>query len=171
MGRIIILMLAGITAAVILLSPAQATTRITDDRGGLLIDYVERFAAARASGERIIIDGPCLSACTLAIGILRRRQVCITPHAVLGFHAAWRPTAKGQPVRARIATQLMYQVYPSNVRKWIDRHGGLSERLILLRGRELAAIVPPCEAGPTSVASTIRRNQPPHTALVAQQNR
>jgi hypothetical protein len=42
----------------------------------------------------------------------------------------------------------MYEVYPANVRKWIARHGGLSERLILLKGRELAAMVPACGAGP-----------------------
>jgi len=42
----------------------------------------------------------------------------------------------------------MYEVYPANVRKWIARHGGLSERLILLKGRELAAMVPACDAGP-----------------------
>ena len=50
----------------------------------------------------------------------------------------------------------MYEVYPSNVRRWIDRHGGLSERLILLKGRELAAMVPACAAGP---AIRIRRAQ------------
>jgi hypothetical protein len=32
----------------------------------------------------------------------------------------------------------MYEVYPANVRKWIARHGGLSERLILLKGRDCA---------------------------------
>jgi hypothetical protein len=44
--------------------------------------------------------------------------------------------------------QAMYEIYPANVRKWIAHHGGLSERLILLKGRELAAMVPGCDAGP-----------------------
>jgi hypothetical protein len=42
----------------------------------------------------------------------------------------------------------MYELYPANVRKWISRHGGLSRRLILLKGRELAAMVWACDAGP-----------------------
>jgi hypothetical protein len=142
--RHISLMLVGVAAAVISVSPASATMRITGDPGGPVIAYVERFLAARASGEPVIIDGPCLSACTLAIGILLRGQVCATPKAVLGFHAAWRPTVNGGRVTSPVVTQAMYEVYPANVRKWISRHGGLSRRLILLRGRELAATVPAC---------------------------
>jgi hypothetical protein len=46
-----LLMLVGIAAAVISVPPASATMRITGDPGGLVIDYVERFEAARASGE------------------------------------------------------------------------------------------------------------------------
>ena len=99
------LMFVGIAAAVISVSPASATMRITGDPGGLVIDYVERFEAARASGEPVIIDGACLSACTLAIGILPRGQVCATPNAVLGFHATWRPTANGGRVTSPAATQ------------------------------------------------------------------
>jgi hypothetical protein len=143
--RHIILMLASF--AMISTSPAGATQWITNDRGGLLVDYAERFAAASDSGERVVIDGLCLSACTLAIGMLPRGQICVTPNAVLGFHAAWRPTAHGHPVRSQFATRVMYEVYPPNVRKWIDRHGGLSEQMILLEGRELAAMVPPCDDG------------------------
>jgi hypothetical protein len=143
----IILLLAGLAVATTAISHASATQRIRCDPGGLLIDYAEQFEAAGTSGERIIIDGPCLSACTLAIGMLPRGQVCVTPNAVLGFHEARHPTANGHKVRGRIVTQMMYQAYPPNVRKWIDRHGGLSERLILLKGRELAAMVPPCDAG------------------------
>jgi hypothetical protein len=67
---------------------------------------------------------------------------------VLGFHAAWRPTPNGGQVTSPLVTQVMYELYPANVRKWIARHGGLSGRLILLKGRELAATVPACDAGP-----------------------
>jgi hypothetical protein len=79
--------------------------RIISDPGGPVIDYVVRFEAARVSGEPIIIDGPCLSACTLAIAFLPRGQVCATPKAVLGFHAAWRRTPHGGRVTSPLATQ------------------------------------------------------------------
>jgi hypothetical protein len=142
-----LMLFIGVAAAGISVSPAGATVRIISDPGGAVIDYLERFEAARISGEPIIIDGPCLSACTLAIALLPRKQVCATPKAVLGFHAAWRRTSNGGRVTSSLGTQAMYEVYPANVRKWIDRHGGLSERLILLKGRELAAMVPACDAG------------------------
>jgi hypothetical protein len=146
-------------AAGISISPASATVRIISDPCGPVIDYLEWFEAARVSGEPIIIDGACLSACTLAIALLPRRQVCATPKAVLGFHAAWRQTPNGGRVTSPLATQVMYELHPANVRKWISRHGGLSGRLILLRGRELAAMVPACDAGPAirTAASAVAR--------------
>jgi hypothetical protein len=163
------LMVVGIAAAVILVSPASATMRITGDSGGLVIDYVERFEAVRASGELVIIDGPCLSACTLAIGILPRGQVCVTPNAVLGFHAAWRLTENSRKATSPLATQAMYEVYPAKVRDWIARRGGLSKRIILLKGRELTAVVPACgpalRSHPTT--RTVRRDLLPRATLAA----
>jgi hypothetical protein len=166
-----VLVLTGVAVAATSISQTIAATRITADRGGLLTDYVERFEAARATGERVIIDGPCFSACTIAIALLRRGQVCATPKAVLGFHAAWRPTANGGRRTSEAATEALYEAYPSNVRRWIDRHGGLSGRIILLKGRELAQMVPVCAIPPTFVAGSISRKQLARTALAAQQNR
>ena len=143
-----LMLFIGVAVAGILVFPASATVRIISDPGGRVVEYLERFLAARASGEPIIIDGPCLSACTLAIGVLPLRQVCATPKAVLGFHAAWRRTANGGQVTSPLMTELMYELYPANVRKWIASHGGLSRRLILLKGRELAAMVPACDNKP-----------------------
>src|SRR6516164_9684431 len=71
-------------------SSARAMILITADRGGLITDYAERFLSARATGEQVVIDGACLSACTLVVGMLPRDKICATPKAVLGFHAAWR---------------------------------------------------------------------------------
>jgi hypothetical protein len=110
--RHISLMLVGVAAVAISVSTASATMRIIADPGGAVIDYVERFEAARVSGEPVIIDGACLSACTLAIALLPRGQVCATPKAVLGFHAAWRRTPNGGRVTSPLATQVMYEVYP-----------------------------------------------------------
>ena len=42
------------------------------------------------------------------------------------------------------ASELVLEAYPAAVRDWIRRHGGLTSRLLLLRGRELAAIYPAC---------------------------
>ena len=69
-------------------SVVSAEIRIVGDSGGEVISYVRTFEAVRASGEHIVIDGPCLSACTLLTGIVPRDHVCVTQRAVLGFHAA-----------------------------------------------------------------------------------
>jgi hypothetical protein len=166
------LMLVGIAATVIV-SPANATMRITGDPGGLVVDYVERFEAARVSGEPVIIDGPCLSACTLAIGILPRGQLCATPNAVLGFHAAWRLTENGGRVTSPDVTRAMYEVYPANVREWIARRGGLTSRIVILKGRELTAMVPACGSSLRShpAMRRVRRDLLPRVTLAAQQKR
>jgi hypothetical protein len=143
MRQVVLLVVCAVTTLVST-SYAQATIRITGDRGGRIIDYAERFIRARASGEQVIIDGACLSACTLVVGMLPRDKVCATPRAVLGFHAAWRPTARGGRRASAPATRAMMDVYPANLRQWIDHRGGLTPRMIFLRGRELAAIVPIC---------------------------
>jgi len=130
--------------AVLCVHSAAATVLINGDPGGQIGPYVARFMTLRHSGERVVIDGPCLSACTMVLGILPRNQVCVTPKAVLGFHAAWRPDASGNKVTSLGGTQLLWDVYPKHIRKWIARRGGLSPRMIMLRGRELAAMYPSC---------------------------
>ena len=54
----------------------------------------------------------------------------------------WTIAAGCTPSRGRPG--LVLETYPEAVQQWIRRRGGLSSRLLLLRGRELAAMVPPC---------------------------
>jgi hypothetical protein len=137
-------LLSGIVAAAISTSCANATMWITGDRGGTVLDYAERFRQARAAGEQVIIDGNCLSACTMVIGMLPRDRVCATSKAVLGFHAAFRPTSDGRKVASTDATQFMMNTYPPELRKWISQRGGLTTQMLFLRGPELASFVPKC---------------------------
>jgi hypothetical protein len=132
-----LLLCAGITEGL-------ATVRIADDRGGRIGTYIEAFAMLRSTGETVMIDGPCLSACTLILGILPPDQVCVTRRARLGFHAAWQPDHHGRPVSSSMGTQVLMEVYPARVRNWLRRKGGLSRKMIYLQGRELAAFYPPC---------------------------
>ncbi|HVY58713.1 MAG TPA: hypothetical protein VHA77_12750 [Xanthobacteraceae bacterium] len=106
--------------------------------------YAARYSELRSSGERVVIDGPCLSACTMLLGMLPRQQVCVTPNAVLGFHAAWRPDSYGNRVVSASATQALWDMYPRRVRNWIARRGGLKSQMIFMRGRELAGMYPMC---------------------------
>ena len=63
--------------------------RISDDVGGRIGAYVEQYSQVKQNGERVVIDGTCLSACTLVLGIVPRDRICVTRRAMLGFHAAW----------------------------------------------------------------------------------
>jgi hypothetical protein len=132
-------------ALLLLMSMASgsATVTIYDDPGGQIGEYLDRFHALRRSGEQVIIDGTCASACAMLLGVLPRNQICVTPRAVFAFHSAWDPTPEGNKV-SKAGTKYMWAYYPSNVRKWIRLHGGLRSGLIYLRGPDLAAMYPAC---------------------------
>jgi hypothetical protein len=124
---------------------ALADVRIRGSAGGEVSDYLEIFKAVRQSGERVVIDGPCLSACTLVLSIVPSSRICVTRRAVFGFHAARRLDRRsGRLLPARDATRVIESTYPVAVQNWIERHGGLSHHLILLRGRELTELYPFC---------------------------
>jgi len=141
-------LLAAATAATISLSvssnSSSAAVRIVSDYGGQIGPYLEQFAALRHSGERVIIDGPCLSACTMLPGTIPRARICVTRRARLGFHAAWNPGHNGAPIVSTGGTQLLMEVYPQHVRQWIARQGGLTQRMVFLSGRELASMYRTC---------------------------
>jgi hypothetical protein len=137
--------LAGALAAALATSVAFADVRITNDQGGEITSYLEKFHEMRAAGERLIIDGPCLSACTLFTAFIPRDHACVTPRAVLGFHAAsYYDDASRSLVPTRHGSALVMRLYPPQIRAWINRHGGLRPRMIVMRGQELAALYPPC---------------------------
>jgi hypothetical protein len=133
-----------IVLALIAMPMARADVRILASSGGSVGDYLKVFAQMRRSGERIIIDGPCLSACTLVLSTIPRNRICVTRRAVLGFHAPQWVDRSGRTSRAPEATRIVIDAYPARVRAWIKKRGGLSQKLIYLRGRELTALYPRC---------------------------
>jgi hypothetical protein len=144
------------------ISSASATMLIADDRGGQIGHYLQAFATLRSSGEKVVVDGNCLSACTLVLGLIPRERICATTRARFGFHAAWMPDENGRPVTSPMGTQALWNIYPGTVRKWITRQGGLSRRMIYLQGHDLSGIVPSCtrSAGREAQRSDSRRIAP-----------
>jgi hypothetical protein len=60
--------LAVVVLATILATPTIADeVRILSSRGGEVGHFIELFDDLRKSGDRVVIDGPCLSACTLVL--------------------------------------------------------------------------------------------------------
>jgi hypothetical protein len=123
---------------------ARAEVRILSSPGGQVGPFIDLFDQVRASGERVVIDGPCLSACTLVLSVVPHDHICVTRRAVLGFHAARSIDRRGRIYAEPEASKLVLEAYPGPVRDWISRRGGLTSRLLLLRGRELAAMYRPC---------------------------
>jgi len=130
--------------ATMLCTPAHAEVRILASPGGQVGPFIDLFERVRASGERVVIDGPCLSACTLVLSVVPDDRICVTRRAILGFHAARSIDRRGRMYTEPEASALVLEAYPAPVRGWIRRRGGLTSRLLLLRGRELAAIYPSC---------------------------
>ena len=130
--------------------------RIAEDRGGQIGHYLQAFALLRSTGEDVMIDGNCLSACTLVLGLLPNNKICATENARFGFHAAWMPDRDGRPVTSAMGTRALWNIYPTSVRHWINRHGGLSRKMIFLQGNELNGIVRACAAAPREHSAQAR---------------
>jgi len=156
-------LVTGLLAAVLLLAgvgTSHAVVRIAEDRGGRIGTYVDRYQGLRSSGETVIIDGLCASACTIVLGAVPRDKICVTSHANLGFHAAWDFGANGRAITNPEATQMLYSMYPSNVRRWIAQRGGLTPRMIFLRGKQLMSMYKPCYLeAQASVSRSSRRDR------------
>ena len=151
----------GAVVAAVSMSSASAAVRIVADGGGQIGPYLESFAALRGSGQKVVIDGPCLSACTLVLGVIPRERICVTRRARLGFHAAWHPGENGRPTPSRGGTQLLMDrmrqgpgpatrpgaVASAAGRQMKDEFPVLLTRSIFVKGRQ---IVSPNSGGPTT---------------------
>jgi hypothetical protein len=122
---------------------AVAQIKITHDTGGVMEAYMKKFHGWRDSGQQVWIDGMCASACTMVLGYIPANRICVTPRAVLGFHAAWNPSRYGKHIHHKGTNQLM-ETYPPIIRQWIASNGGLTPEYKYLRGRELAMMYKPC---------------------------
>ena len=117
MQRVFFLRALMLASALLATTPAMAEIRIIQSPGGQVGPFLDLFEKVRESGERVVIDGPCLSACTLVLSIVPGERICVTKRAVLGFHAARSVDRRGRfyaepeaseavlrPIPARCAT-------------------------------------------------------------------
>ena len=125
-------------------SASQAVVRIADDRGGRIGTYVDKYESLRSSGDTVVIDGLCASACTIVLGAVPSNKICVTSRANLGFHAAWDFGTNGRAVTNTEATRMLYSMYPPQIRRWIAARGGLTPRMLFLHGRQLQSMYHPC---------------------------
>ena len=156
-ASLVLLCLAMLASAA---APASATMRISEDRGGQIGQYLQNYAMLRSSGEHVVVDGNCLSACTLLLGVIPRDRICATARARFGFHAAWMPDDAGRPVTSPLGTEALWNIYPPSVRRWINRHGGLTRHMIYMQGSALHGVVASCGGERTYHVRTQRSYRP-----------
>jgi hypothetical protein len=130
----------------------EATYRITESPGGALTTFMQKYTLLADEETRIVIDGDCVSACTLFLGLVPKERVCVTDKARLGFHSATVRITVGRVVTFRYsaeATSMLYAIYPDNVHRYLRKRGwdGLSAHpdLIYVSGKALAKLVQPCK--------------------------
>jgi hypothetical protein len=123
---------------------SYALVRIANDRGGLIGRYVDRYDQLKHTGQTVVIDGLCASACTIVLSKVPSNRICVTEKASLAFHAAWDLGPGGRHITNPEATRTMYLMYPAPVRNWISTQGGLSPRMIFLRGPKLEDLYARC---------------------------
>src|ERR1700742_3093119 len=58
---------------------------IEDDGGGIIDTYAAEGRLLAAEHIPVIVDGPCMSACTVLVD-MARNDVCVTTRALLGYH-------------------------------------------------------------------------------------
>lgn len=98
----------------------------------------------RRSRQRVVIDGPCYSACTLVLIIVPRSRICVTQRAEFGFYAAGAIDQYGREYPAPGLTRVVAAAYPAPIREWIKLHGGLTRTPFFLSGGKLASMYPRC---------------------------
>lgn len=130
----------------------RTATFISEDPGGIITEFVKTYSDMRDAGTSVVISGECVSACTLALAILRPEKVCVMPEAYLGFHSASTITKYDRKPaiveHAPEMSQLVFNMYPTAVRNYLSTQGWIGKNahpeIIWVRGSQLRKLVRPC---------------------------
>jgi hypothetical protein len=118
-------------------SAASAETiEITDDRGGILFLYQQKWEKIALHHPDVRIAGVCLSACTVLLGYVPRKNICVTEKGVFGFHLA----------TMEFATKQLLEAYPDDINAWINQHGGLTYQVLWMQAPETYHYFQKCPA-------------------------
>jgi hypothetical protein len=141
--------------------PAPPIVNITDDPGGSVMEYYDKYRSYSQAGTEIHFHGMCASACTLVFlkeftGI----KACADDGAIFGFHKPFQEI-NGKVIRTKSAvrdTRKLWDVWlralPDPLRKYLQRvhvpsaaEGDEQNTMLILPG---SALLPKC---PMTVAA------------------
>jgi len=86
--------------------------------GGSLFQFTEKYNDIEERGGRVIIDGVCISACTLVLGLVTLDRVCTTSRGVFAFHSA---SVEGK--FSADGTGILWAMMPEQVREFFRQQG------------------------------------------------
>jgi hypothetical protein len=113
--------------------------------GGDIDTFLVAADKIKHEGAVLRIDGPCISACTMAADRLRPNNVCVTPRALFGFHNVTVTLPNGGQFRSPAGGY-----YHWDISRWVHQRGGFpgtlvgDETLLIMTFKESAAFFPVC---------------------------
>lgn len=120
---------------------------VGDNMGGDLQNYLGAAREAQREHTQIVIDGWCVSACSLVADRLRP-HVCITSNAQFGFHKTWDLIIRADGQEYYAPGHHKTLIYTRALQRWIDKKGGEPSRgLLVMSNQEAGAFWPRCRQG------------------------
>lgn len=142
-------------------APSRPVVNITDDPGGNVAAYYQKYVALNTSGAEIHFHGMCASSCTLIfLKEFTNIRACADDGAIFGFHKPFQEI-NGKVIRTKSAvrdTRKLWDVWlralPDPLRKYLQRvrvpsaaEGDEQNVMLILPG---SVLLPRC---PTEVAA------------------
>lgn len=123
--------------------------------GGSVEQFLLEVDQLWRDGTRVIVDGPCMSACTMVTAL---PNACATPRGILGFHEAFTEDEKGNRTPSKLGTELMASHWSKRVRQWLARR----HLTLTIQTVSAAQLMPACNLppAPTPVKDIIDNGTP-----------
>ena len=112
---------------------------VDKSRGGNILYHLDAVLTMEQRGDDFVINGPCLSACAMAVDTAQRTgvEVCVTPNALFGYHQARRFVYGYEPYP---------YTYQPKVEAWISSAGGLKPKMAIMGYETAVTLYPKCSA-------------------------
>ena len=150
--------LLGVVLLFALISQSRANTITIRnvDPGGSVSTFAQWWQRIAESGDDVVIDGSCISACTFFLGIIPLNRVCVTERATLGLHEA----SSGDTPSAASTQVYTHLFYPRWVQQWIAAQGGLEEEIKVMYPEDMKGHIALCPGSSYSDVQPAQLIQP-----------
>jgi hypothetical protein len=123
--------------------PAHASTMSINswDPGGEIETYEMWWKRIAASGVNVRINGPCVSSCSMVLGLVPASRICITARGKFGIHMASIDDVPNK----RMTRKFVRAYYPQWVQAWLKTKPPLTDDLTWLTPRDIGGRLKRCK--------------------------